>query len=233
MSYNIVSDPIGMILARKPRIHFICPVNNENTYQNIFLRSLQLNRYASLTKVVGAKSAAEAFNENIVNHPSGDISVLIHQDVFLPPYWTDRMEAIFDNTRFGVAGCVGASSEGFFAEVFASPTEYINYNRDRLPAQVDSLDELLMVFPSETPIRLDPDLGWHLYGADACIKARKLGLKALVVNNCVVHMCSRVNYDPQQDETFRQSLAAFLIKNPDPIKTTMITVHIDGSVTSP
>ena len=233
MGYILVADPIGKLLGRKPRVHFICPVNNEYTYKNVFLRSLQANRYASLTKVIGATSGAQAFNESIVHLPPGEIAVLVHQDVYLPPYWTDRMEAIFDNLEFGVAGCVGAGSSGFFADLYASQTEHIEYNLDKLPALVDSLDELLLAFPSDTPIRLDPDLGWHMYGADACVQAKKWGLQPYAIRNSVVHMCSRVNYVPTLDPTFLRSLAIFIRKHPDPIRTTMVTVHFDGRITSP
>jgi hypothetical protein len=233
MGYILVTDPIGKLLARKPRVHFICPVNSEYTYKNVFLRSLQANRYASLTKFIGATSAAQAFNESIVHLPPGEIAVLVHQDVYLPPYWTDRMEAIFENLRVGVAGCVGANATGFFADLYASQTEHIEYNLDKMPALVESLDELLLAFPSDTPIRLDPELGWHMYGADACVQAKKLGVDAYALRNCVVHMCSRVNYNPMLDPTFQHSLAVFIRKNPGPIRTTMVTVHENGHVTSP
>lgn len=222
-------DAISEILDRKPRVHFICPVNDEQVYAEVFLKSLERNRYASLTKVVGAGSAAEAFNTHVGNHPPGHITVLVHQDVFLPPQWTDTMEGIFDNLKFGVAGCVGCGGQQIYADVYASPTIYLDFNIHQLPAKVDSLDELILIFPSDTAIRLDTELGWHMYGADACVKAKKLGQDALAISNRVVHYSKRTEFDPK----FYQSAEIFRAKNPGPIKTTIITIHNDGTITSP
>ena len=230
---HVVADAIADILARKPRVLFICAVNNEEVYRTIFLRSLLHNRYASLTKVIGATSAAQAFNENVVKHPADGITVLVHQDVFLPPYWTDRMEAIFDNTPFGVAGCVGANESGFFAEVYGNRTEYLDFQIEQLPARVDSLDELILVFPSSTPIRLHTELGWHMYGADASAQAKQLGHSALVVRNPVVHCCNRQNYDPSQDTSFVASARKFYALHKTATKTTMAYLDRDGNLRFP
>ena len=35
----------------------------------------------------------------------------------------------------------------------------------RLPAPVDTLDELLLAVPKDAPVRFDPQLGFHFYGA--------------------------------------------------------------------
>jgi hypothetical protein len=44
-----------------------------------------------------------------------------------------------------------------------------------LPARVATLDELLLIVPRDTPLRFDPALGFHLYGADLCLQAREHG----------------------------------------------------------
>lgn len=227
---HIVPDAIADILARKPRVHFICPVNNEEIYRTVFLRSLQHNRYASLTKVVGATSAAQAFNENVINHPTDGITVLVHQDVYLPPYWTDRMEAIFDNVEFGVAGCVGANNSGIYADVYGSLDVYLDLNLGNLPAKVDSLDELILIFPSHTRIRLHPELGWHMYGADACAQAQLHGQDAIVIRNLVVHCCARVGYEPDADDSFVASARSYYNIFRKATKTMMTYVDADGNL---
>jgi len=61
-------------------------------------------------------------------------------------------------------------------------------HRDRLlshrslPADVDGLDELLMVVRRDTPLRVDPDLGWHLYGTDLALQAQRHHLRVVVVD---------------------------------------------------
>ena len=40
------------------------------------------------------------------------------------------------------------------------------FDGPELPATVATLNELLLVVPRDTPLRFDPDLGFHMYGAD-------------------------------------------------------------------
>lgn len=227
---HLTANAVDELLARPPRVHFICAVNKEDVYEDVLLRSLAHNRHASLSKVVGAGSAAEAFNTHVGSHPKDGITVLVHQDVFLPPGWTDRMEAIFDNTVFGVAGCVGATASGFYADVYGSPYHYLDFNIRSLPAPVDSLDELLLAFPSSTPIRLSPELGWHMYGAEACTLAQLHGLPALAVRNPVAHLCQRENYEPHSDITFLRSARAYHDKYRRAVRTTMTNIDAEGNI---
>ena len=41
-----------------------------------------------------------------------------------------------------------------------------------LPAPVVTLDELLLIIRRDSPLRFDADLGFHLYGADLCLRAK-------------------------------------------------------------
>ena len=59
-----------------------------------------------------------------------------------------------------------------------------------LPARVATLDELLLVVPRDTPLRFDPALGFHLYGADLCLQAAERGL-AVVALGALCHHNSR------------------------------------------
>ena len=59
-----------------------------------------------------------------------------------------------------------------------------------LPARVATLDELLLVVPKTTPLRFDPELGFHLYGADLCLQAAERGL-AVVAIECLCYHNSR------------------------------------------
>jgi Glycosyltransferase like family len=60
------------------------------------------------------------------------------------------------------------------------------FDGPELPATVATLDELLLVVPRDTPLRFDPSLGFHLYGADICLQAQERGL-AVVVLEAVCH----------------------------------------------
>ena len=50
-----------------------------------------------------------------------------------------------------------------------------------LPAPIATLDELLLVVRKDAPLRFDPELGFHLYGADLCLQARECGLAVVAL----------------------------------------------------
>jgi hypothetical protein len=56
-----------------------------------------------------------------------------------------------------------------------------------LPAKVATLDELLLVVRRDTPLRFDPALGFHLYGADFCLQAREAGLAVVALGALCYH----------------------------------------------
>jgi Glycosyltransferase like family len=60
------------------------------------------------------------------------------------------------------------------------------FDGPELPALVATLDEMLLIVPRDTPLRLDPALGFHLYGAGICLQAQERGL-AVVVLDAVCH----------------------------------------------
>ena len=64
-----------------------------------------------------------------------------------------------------------------------------------LPADVDTVDEMLLVVPRATPLRFEPALGWHLYGADLALQARAAGLRAVVLDVPCYHNSLRAGLD--------------------------------------
>jgi hypothetical protein len=61
-----------------------------------------------------------------------------------------------------------------------------------LPAEVQILDELLMIVRADSGLAFDPDLpGFHCYGADLCLSARDKGMKNYVIDAPVVHKLFR------------------------------------------
>jgi Glycosyltransferase like family len=79
------------------------------------------------------------------------------------------------------------------------------FDSPNLPATVLTLDELLLVVPSDTPLRFGPDLGFHFYGADICLQAHERGL-AVVALDAACHHNSRTTILPK---AFFQSAGVF------------------------
>ena len=50
-----------------------------------------------------------------------------------------------------------------------------------LPARVATFDELLLIVKRDSGLRFDPDLGFHLYGADICLQASEQGLAVVAL----------------------------------------------------
>lgn len=57
----------------------------------------------------------------------------------------------------------------------------------RLPARVSTLDELLLVVPVDTPLRFDPALEFHFYGADICLQAEERDLAVVALDAACQH----------------------------------------------
>jgi len=135
----------------------------------------------------GCASAAEGLNAGI-ERAKHELVVLVHQDVYLPNAWPQRMMAQWRLAQqqggpIGIGGVFGVldRSVPFDAIGRVVHRDRLLMHRD-LPADVDGLDELLMVVPRQTPLRLDPDLGWHLYGTDLALQASARGLRVVVLD---------------------------------------------------
>jgi hypothetical protein len=61
------------------------------------------------------------------------------------------------------------------------------FDSPNLPAKVSTLDELLLVVPRNTPLRFDPDLGFHFYGADIRLQAHDRGLAVVALDAACQH----------------------------------------------
>jgi SAM-dependent methyltransferase len=138
-------------------------------------------------------TAADGLNAGIAQAVN-DLVVLVHQDVYLPEGWPARLvgqwqRAAGQGRPVGVAGVFGLTDElaerGRRGRVV--DREHLLASDAPLPADVDVIDELVMVVPRETTLRLDPSLAWHLYGLDLCLSARAHGERVVVLDALCFH----------------------------------------------
>jgi Glycosyltransferase like family/Methyltransferase domain len=172
-----------------PPITFVACVNDEAQLSANLMRSPCLREPTphELLTFRGCSSAAEGLNAGI-EKASGDLVVLVHQDVYLPMGWPQRLWHQWQLARgqggeIGAAGVFGVKSRRvpFDAIGHVLHSDRMLYSGE-LPADVDGLDELLMVLPRSTPLRFDPSLGWHLYGTDLALEAHSRGLRVVVLD---------------------------------------------------
>jgi hypothetical protein len=169
-------------------------VNDERILAECLARSpdiasgtLKLNLYR------GYQSAARALN-NAIDDASGDILILVHQDVYLPKGWLARLieeintlEVTFPT--WSVVGAFGKTISGNeVGRVWSSGLRRELGNGGFTPTQVASLDELLLVIRRSSGLRFDEMLpSFHLYGTDIVLEGNKKGLQAFAVDVPVVH----------------------------------------------
>jgi hypothetical protein len=170
-------------------ITFVACVNDEEQLEANLLSSPCLRDPSPHQRLLfrDCASAAEGLNAGI-EQAKHDLVVLVHQDVYLPKGWPKRMMAQWRVAQqqggpIGIGGVFGVLDRGvpFDAIGRVVHRDRLLMHRD-LPADVDGLDELLMVLPRQTSLRVDPELGWHLYGTDLALQASRMGLRVVVLD---------------------------------------------------
>jgi hypothetical protein len=155
----------------------------------------------------GCASAAEGLNAGIAQ-AEHDLVVLVHQDVYLPAGWPARLRRQWRTAAraggdIAMAGVFGVRSR---TEPFDAIGRVVHRDRllvhHQLPADVDGLDELVMVVPATTALRVDPALGWHLYGTDLALQAQRAGSRVVVLDAPCQHnsLTGRVPWQYRQSE---------------------------------
>lgn len=132
---------------------------------------------ATIVSYRGARTPAEAFEQGRV-HASADWVLLCHQDIYFPAGFGHLLNAQLAaipadkraTTLLGFVG-MGAGPQGRGR----APAGFVIDRMARAdhPASdaAVSLDELAIVMSRDTVHRIDPALGWHLWGTDLCLSA--------------------------------------------------------------
>jgi hypothetical protein len=87
---------------------------------------------------------------------------------------------------------------------------------------------LFLAVPRGTPLRFDPQLGFHFYGADLCLQARTRGLAAVALDALCLHNSRSVGLP----ESFFPSARALTAKwRPKlPLATSCVQIERDGQM---
>jgi Glycosyltransferase like family len=186
-----------------------CISDNELIHSNL-LASLCLGPGSrhEVILVRGSQSAAAGLNLGI-GRAAEEWIVCLRQDVFLPGGWDLRLARQLREAgqRFGPIGVAGVYGVGpAIRQDGCLAAERVGWVVDRgqelheareLPARVATLDELLLVVPKDAPLRFDPELGFHLYGADLCLQAAERGLAVVAIEAPCEHNSRSVGLPPE------------------------------------
>lgn len=192
-------------------ISVVCVYNNEKTFSNFLLKSL--NNQTADFELIGIdntsnkfKSAAEALNYG-GKKATNKYIMFAHQDVnFLQKTWLKDIEKLLDSiNNLGIAGVAGMSESGSSNPergrnviTHGTPPEVWSWsNRIQKPEQVQTLDECLVIVPKSTFDVLEFDEktcnGWHLYAVDYCLSAKERGFGVYVLPMDLHHLSSAVS----------------------------------------
>ena len=186
-----------MSFAGTRRIAVAAAVNDDEVLQ----RNLLSSGLAHVVAQRGHPSASKAYNAAL-DSVSSDVVAFVHQDVYLPAEWIERLSASIDwleqrNEPWGVLGVWGVRGDRRFAgRVWCSGSGREHRAEISEPVPVTAVDEIVIVLNASSGLRFDESLpGYHLYGADIILQAKEKGLRSFVIDAPVVHN-SRYNPRP-------------------------------------
>ena len=189
----------------------VCASNDDGVLDRCLRASPDLADDGRRLHVVrGAVSAGQAYNAALRHAgPNDPYVVFVHQDVYLPAGWFDRLAAAVAEleergVNWGVLGVWGVREVGGnVGRVWCSGAGRA-YDRPAAEATpVASIDEIVIVLKVDPRLRFDENLpGFHFYATDTILRARELGLGAFVFDGPVVHH-SRQNPNPLDKWFFR------------------------------
>jgi hypothetical protein len=141
----------------------------------------------------GYRSAAAAYNRAL-DEAEAEILMLVHQDVYLPDGYFDRLAAQLRRLDeiapdWAVAGVVGADGRGaLHGRVWSTGSGIVIGGKGPLPARVEAIDEMIILIRTAAGLRFDEGLpGYHLYAADIIQIAAAQGRSTWVVDAPAVH----------------------------------------------
>lgn len=180
---------------------FVLAVNNEELFRNCFLRSPDLDLGVDIVVQKGFSSAALAYNSGI-QRAKNDTVVLVHQDVYLPEGWMGRVQRTIElitlqDPNWGVLGVWGVQKDGGRAGYVYWQAPYGDHFEGGI--EVATLDELLLIVRRSSGLLFDDALGgFHMYGADICLEARRRGMKCYAISALCIHNATGYKVLPMQ-----------------------------------
>lgn len=187
-----------------PKWSLISAVSDEEILKRCLLSSPDVGSATEVILQTGYTSAAAAYN-NAVQKSNTDLLVFIHQDVYLPEGWlASVLGAIELVTRtdqdWGVFGVWGPRRSGEMAGfVYDGGWRRVLGHPFEGGLEVDSLDEVVLILRKSTGLRFDPFIpGFHMYGTDICLEARRQGRKCYAIAAFCIHNTNQYGMLPWQ-----------------------------------
>nr|WP_174507394.1 glycosyltransferase [Acinetobacter sp. Marseille-Q1620] len=130
-----------------------------------------------------------------LRHVNGEYLIFCHQDILFHHDKCEKLQKILadldeNQADWAIAGNAGKDENGRTHIVISEPDQP-NIRQGKIPNEVMSLDENFLIINRKHNIACTTIFhGFHLYGLDLCENARRLGLKAYVIDFLLLHKSS-------------------------------------------
>ncbi|HYO09309.1 MAG TPA: hypothetical protein VER17_10085 [Tepidisphaeraceae bacterium] len=177
-------------------IEVVSAVNNDSVLESNLLRSPDIADGRVPVLLERGRACAGAAYNAALDRASSELVAFVHQDVYLPAGWADRLlRAVRDLEQdaaakpWGVMGVWGVRGAGEYAgRVWCTGGNTEHAVAIDRPVEVQSIDEVVIVLRRSSSLRFDERLpGFHLYATDIVLEARQRGLATYVFDAPVVH----------------------------------------------
>src|SRR5262249_17877466 len=104
-----------------------------------------------------------------------------------------------DDPRWGVLGCRGETLEdNGWGHAYSTGLGIFGKPFER-PAQVQNLDEIVLILRKSSGLRFDDTLPhYHMYGADICLRAQEMGMKNYAISAFCIHNTHQIIILPKE-----------------------------------
>jgi hypothetical protein len=184
---NSVRDPVTPLT-------FVAATNNRGMLEANLLASPCFHEGHPHEILVqeGYSSASKAYNDAI-EKSRNDLIIFAHQDVIFPEGWLAQLGAslrylAIHDPEWGALGCYGRTQEqGARGYVYSPGPGFVGEPFEH-PAEVQTLDEIVLILRRSSGLRFDETLPhFHMYGTDICMRAAELGRKNYAIPALCVH----------------------------------------------
>lgn len=175
------------------KISVIVASNSDEVLTSSLLASPDLRQGVEISVQRGAGSAAQAYNRGIQG-TSGEVMVFVHQDVYLPAGWLQKLEQALEwlgqnDANWGVVGLFGTQRNGVGqGHIYSTGLQRVLGEEFEGARPVETLDEVMLILRRDSGLKFDEQMsGFHLYGGDICLQAAKQGMKSYAISALCVH----------------------------------------------
>ena len=181
----------------------ITACNNDAILDSCLAASPAVARASDFQIMRGFASAGAAYNAGM-RQSTGDVLVFAHQDIYFPADWDARLTAAVArlsrrDPEWAVLGVFGITPERKpHGHVYCTGLQRV-LGRDFVdPVECVSLDEIVLILRRSAGLTFDEQLpGYHFYGTDICLEARRRGFKSYIVPAFCLHNTEGLTFLPR------------------------------------